>query len=97
MTQLTELEELDIEGCTGLVDISPCAVLNKLSYINLSCCTSLKSIDALADLPNLEYVGIGGCISLDAVPESLASQPNLVTTQIPLYRLPSPIEADKAP
>ena len=55
---LTQLKELHIEYCIGLIDIREVTALKKLETIYLNGCYSLETIRPLAELPNLSLLMI---------------------------------------
>ncbi|XP_031257904.1 disease resistance-like protein DSC1 isoform X2 [Pistacia vera] len=66
-----KLQNLILEGCTSLFEISSSiGHLNKLAILNLRHCKSLKSLpSSISKLKSLEHLNVSGCAELDRLPD----------------------------
>ena len=64
-TEVSNLEELDLEGCTRLREIHPSLLLHsKLIILNLKDCTSLTTLPGEISMKSLKTVVLSGCSKL---------------------------------
>ncbi|KAL1218849.1 Disease resistance protein RPP2B [Cardamine amara subsp. amara] len=65
LSRAINLERLDLEGCTSLVQLdSSIEQMNKLIYLNLRECTTLKSLPKGINLKSLKTLILSGCSKL---------------------------------
>ncbi|KAH9725723.1 ADP-ribosyl cyclase/cyclic ADP-ribose hydrolase [Citrus sinensis] len=64
-TEVSNLEELDLEGCTSLREIHPSLLLySKLIILNLKDCTSLTTLPGKISMKSLKTLVLSGCSKL---------------------------------
>ncbi|KAH9725705.1 ADP-ribosyl cyclase/cyclic ADP-ribose hydrolase [Citrus sinensis] len=64
-TEVSNLEELDLEGCTRLREIHPSLLLHsKLIILNLKDCTSLTTLPGKISMKSLKTLVLSGCSKL---------------------------------
>ncbi|KAK9205263.1 hypothetical protein WN943_015530 [Citrus x changshan-huyou] len=64
-TEVSNLEELDLEGCTRLREIHPSLLLHsKLIILNLKDCTSLTTLPGRISMKSLKTLVLSGCSKL---------------------------------
>ncbi|XP_052292968.1 disease resistance protein Roq1-like isoform X1 [Citrus sinensis] len=69
-TEVSNLEELDLEGCTRLREIHPSLLLHKkLILLNLKGCTSLTTLPGKIFMESLETLVLSGCSKLKKFPD----------------------------
>ncbi|XP_024954080.2 TMV resistance protein N-like [Citrus sinensis] len=68
-TEVPNLEELDLEGCTRLREIHPSLLLhNKLILLNLKGCTSLITLPGKIFMKSLKTLVLSSCLKLKKFP-----------------------------
>ena len=68
-TEVPNLEELDLEGCTKLSEIHSSLLLhNKLILLNLKGCTSLTTLPGKIFMKSLKTLVLSGCLKLRNFP-----------------------------
>ncbi|KAK9180199.1 hypothetical protein WN943_029406 [Citrus x changshan-huyou] len=73
-TEVPNLEELDLEGCTRLREIHPSLLLhNKLILLNLKGCTSLTTLPGKIFMKSLKTLVLSGCLKLRKFPHVAGS------------------------
>ncbi|ESR54966.1 hypothetical protein CICLE_v10023938mg [Citrus x clementina] len=73
-TEVPNLEELDVEGCTRLREIHPSLLLhNKLILLNLKGCTSLTTLPGKIFMKSLKTLVLSGCLKLRKFPHVAGS------------------------
>ncbi|XWS13342.1 hypothetical protein CRYUN_Cryun36dG0029500 [Craigia yunnanensis] len=72
-TRLSNLERLELEGCTGLVGVDQSiGHLERLEFLNLAKCNNIRELpDSICNLRSLETMNLGGCSKLCSLPEHL--------------------------
>ncbi|XP_052293767.1 TMV resistance protein N-like isoform X4 [Citrus sinensis] len=69
-TEVPNLEEFDLEGCTKLREIHPSLMLhNKLILLNLKGCTSLTTLPSGIFMESLKTLVLSGCSKLKKFPD----------------------------
>jgi hypothetical protein len=61
---LAQLQELHLDGCTGIADLAPLAGLAQLWYLRLNGCPGVADIAPLAGLGQLLGLDLSGCTSV---------------------------------
>ncbi|XVF18880.1 hypothetical protein REPUB_Repub11eG0061600 [Reevesia pubescens] len=70
LSMATNLETLDLEGCTSLLDIHPSiGVLSRIKFLNLKGCKNLRSLPTIKGMESLEQLILSGCSNLQSFPE----------------------------
>ncbi|GJS44145.1 NB-ARC domains-containing protein [Tanacetum coccineum] len=71
-SEITNLEELDLEGCVNLSTLHPSiGMLNKLVVLNLKDCTRVRSFPSKVEMDSLQVLNLSGCLKVDKLPEDL--------------------------
>ncbi|CAL9242285.1 unnamed protein product [Arabidopsis halleri] len=79
LSTATNLQELDLSGCSSLMKL-PYAIgyTKNLRTLNLRNCSSLKNLPLfIENATNLEFLDLGGCSSLVELPSSIGNLINL--------------------
>ena len=69
-------EQLSLDGCTGITDISHLAQLSSLQLLHLTCCTGITDISHLAQLSSLQELYLACCTGITDI-SHLAQLSNL--------------------
>ncbi|XP_062159658.1 TMV resistance protein N-like isoform X2 [Alnus glutinosa] len=70
VSNISNLEELNLEACTNLVEVhQSVGFLDKLVKLNLNICYNLNSFPRRLRLRSLEYLGLSFCSKLNHFPE----------------------------
>nr|GEW42200.1 NB-ARC domains-containing protein [Tanacetum cinerariifolium] len=71
-SEITNLEELTLEGCENLVKVHPSiGMLKKLLVLNMRNCKRLKSFPSKLEMVSLQILILSGCLKMDHLPEDL--------------------------
>ncbi|KAL5776120.1 hypothetical protein ACOSP7_009046 [Xanthoceras sorbifolium] len=72
-TMVPNLERLDLEGCTRLIEVhESVGFLNKLTILNLKNCQNLVRFPSdVSGLKSLKILDLSGCSKLEKLPENL--------------------------
>ncbi|GJS74797.1 NB-ARC domains-containing protein [Tanacetum coccineum] len=71
-SEITNLEELSLEGCVNLVSIHPSiGMLNRLVVLNLRDCKRLQNFPSRVEMDALQVLNLTGCLKVDQLPEAL--------------------------
>ena len=69
-SEAQELERIDFEGCTNLIEVHPSVgVLKRLIFLNLKDCTSLVSLPSKLEMESLEIFTLSGCSKVKKIPD----------------------------
>lgn len=94
-TKIPNLKELDLEGCTSLVEIhASVGILKRLTVLNLKNCKNLLHLPSIIELDFLQILILSGCSKLENLPEELYRVQTLLELHVDgtaLYELPSSI------
>ncbi|KAK9943478.1 hypothetical protein M0R45_009085 [Rubus argutus] len=96
LTGATNLEKLDLEGCTSLLKVhASIAGLTNLVFLSLKGCRELETLPCMTHMKSLQTLVLSGCLKLNEFPEisetmDALSVLNLDETAI--EELPSSIE-----
>ncbi|XP_071703969.1 disease resistance protein RUN1-like [Rutidosis leptorrhynchoides] len=92
-TEITNLEELILEGCVNLTKLHPSVgSLKKLIILNVKKCKILRRFTFKVDMESLKVLNLSGCLKVDKLPENLGSIKTLVELHInrtSITKLPS--------
>ena len=87
------LEELNLVGCTSLVEITPSVQsLKKIEYLDLRDCESLTGLPDLSGMKSLESLHLAGCSSLKWLPKMPCNIELLILDETAIEELPLTIE-----
>ncbi|XP_038997606.1 disease resistance protein RUN1-like [Hibiscus syriacus] len=96
LSTATDLESLDFEGCTSLVDVHPSiGGLSRIKTLNLRGCKSLRSIPAINGMKSLETLILSSCSNVQSFPEIMGEMrclSKLYLDRSGMKELPSSIE-----
>ncbi|GJT60631.1 NB-ARC domains-containing protein [Tanacetum coccineum] len=71
-SEITNLEELILEGCVNLVSVHPSiGMLKRLVVLNLRDCKRLKNFPSRVEMDALHVLNLTGCLKVDQLPEEL--------------------------
>ncbi|KAH9782142.1 ADP-ribosyl cyclase/cyclic ADP-ribose hydrolase [Citrus sinensis] len=95
-TEVPNLEELDVEGCTRLREIHQSLLRhNKLILLNLKGCTSLTTLPGEIFMKSLKTLVLSGCLKLRKLPRIVGSMEclrELLLDETDIKKLPLSIE-----
>ncbi|GKB23519.1 NB-ARC domains-containing protein, partial [Tanacetum coccineum] len=70
--EITNLEELSLEGCVDLISVHPSTrFLKRLVVLNLRDCKRLQNFPSRVEMDSLQVLNLTGCLKLDRLPEAL--------------------------
>ncbi|GKD40097.1 NB-ARC domains-containing protein [Tanacetum coccineum] len=71
-SEITNLEELSLEGCVNLVSVHPSiGMLKRLVVLNLRDCKRLQNFPSRVEMDALQVLNLTGCLKVDQLPEAL--------------------------
>ncbi|XP_057995161.1 disease resistance protein RPV1-like isoform X2 [Hevea brasiliensis] len=92
LSQAKNLERLNFEYCTSLVEVpSSIRFLDKLVDMNMRCCTSLTSLPSGIKLRSLKTLNFSGCLNLRKCPEVAGNIKYLNLNETAIEELPKSI------
>ncbi|GJR34174.1 NB-ARC domains-containing protein [Tanacetum coccineum] len=72
-SEITNLEELDLEGCVNLSTLHPSiGMLKKLVVLNLIDCTRVRSFPSKVEMDSLQVLNLSGCLKVDKLSEDMS-------------------------
>ncbi|GJZ65691.1 NB-ARC domains-containing protein [Tanacetum coccineum] len=93
-SEITNLEELTLEGCENLVKVHrTIGTLKKLVVLNMRNCKRLKSFPSKLEMVSLQILILSGCLKMEKLPEDLGRIKSLTElhidrtsiTELPLF------------
>ncbi|GKD78572.1 NB-ARC domains-containing protein [Tanacetum coccineum] len=82
-SDITNLEELTLEGCENLVKVHPSVgTLKKLVVLNMRNCKRLKSFPSKLEMVSLQILILSGCLKMEKLPEDLGRIKSLTELHI---------------
>ncbi|GJW20783.1 NB-ARC domains-containing protein [Tanacetum coccineum] len=92
-TEITNLEELSLEGCVNLLSVhSSIGMLNRLVVLNLRDCKRLQNFPSRVKMDALQVLNLSGCLRVDQLPEALGQIKSLTELHVDttaITKLPS--------
>ncbi|GJS97570.1 NB-ARC domains-containing protein [Tanacetum coccineum] len=92
-TEITNLEELSLEGCVNLISVHPSIrKLKRLVVLNLRDCKRLQSFPCRVEMDALQVLNLTGCLKVDQLSQALGqikSITELHVDRIAITQLPS--------
>ncbi|XP_048629706.1 disease resistance protein RPP2A-like [Brassica napus] len=90
LSEALNLEDIDLEGCTSLVDISTSIPrCGKLVTLNMKNCSGLRTLPAMmVDLTSLKLLNLSGCSELDEVQDFAPNLKELYLAGTAIRELP---------
>ncbi|GKB68964.1 NB-ARC domains-containing protein [Tanacetum coccineum] len=71
-SEITNLEELNLEGCVNMVSVHPSiGMLKRLVVLNLRDCKRLQNFPSRVEMDALKILNLTGCLKVDQLPEAL--------------------------
>ncbi|GJU66418.1 NB-ARC domains-containing protein, partial [Tanacetum coccineum] len=71
-SEITNLEELSLEGCVNLVSVHPSiGMLKRLFVLNMRDCERLQNFPSRVEMDALKVLNLTGCLKVDQLPEAL--------------------------
>ncbi|VVB12431.1 unnamed protein product [Arabis nemorensis] len=89
LSEALNLEHIDLEGCTSLVDISTSIPrCGKLISMNMKDCSHLRSLPAMVDLTYLKLLNLSGCSDLKEIQDCAPNLKELFLAESGITKLP---------
>ncbi|KAG7546905.1 Toll/interleukin-1 receptor homology (TIR) domain [Arabidopsis suecica] len=93
LSEALNLEYIDLEGCTSLVDISASIPrCGKLVSLNMKDCSRLRSLPSMVDLTSLKLLNVSGCLELEEIQDLAPNLKELYLAGTAIRELPLSIE-----
>ncbi|KAF8102896.1 hypothetical protein N665_0190s0015 [Sinapis alba] len=93
LSEATNLEHIDLEGCTSLIDVSTSIThLGKLVSLNMKDCCHLRSLPSMVDLTSLKLVNLSGCSELEDIQDFSPNLEELYLARTAIRELPFSVE-----
>ncbi|XP_048594714.1 disease resistance protein RPP2A-like [Brassica napus] len=93
LSEALNLENIDLEGCTSLVDISSFIPrCGKLVSLNMKDCSHLQSLPAMVGLTSLKLLNLSGCLDLEEIQDFAPNLRELYLAGTAIRELPLSIE-----
>ncbi|GJX55278.1 NB-ARC domains-containing protein [Tanacetum coccineum] len=74
-SEITNLEELDLEGCVNMVTIHPSiGMLKRLVILNMRDCGRARSFPSTVDMYALQVLNLSGCLNVNQLPQAFWSR-----------------------
>ncbi|GJU07245.1 NB-ARC domains-containing protein [Tanacetum coccineum] len=74
-SEITNLEELDLEGCVNLVIVHPSiGMLKRLVVLNMRDCKRAMSFPSKVVMDSLQVLNLSGCLNVNQPPEAIWSR-----------------------
>lgn len=93
LSEALNLEHIDLEGCTSLVDVSTSIPsCGKLVSLNLKDCSQLQSLPAMFGLISLKLLRMSGCSEFEEIQDFAPNLKELYLAGTAIKELPLSIE-----
>ncbi|VVB00590.1 unnamed protein product [Arabis nemorensis] len=93
LSEALNLEDIDLEGCTSLVDVSTSIPrCGKLVSLNMKDCSRLGCLPAMVDLTSLKLLNLSGCSELHEIQDFAPNLKELYLAGTAIKELPLSIE-----
>ncbi|KAL1218845.1 Disease resistance protein RPP2A [Cardamine amara subsp. amara] len=93
LSKAVKLEDIDLEGCTSLVDVSTSiGCCGKLVSLNMKDCFHLRSLPAMVDLIYLKLLNLSGCSQLKEIQDFAPNLKEIYLAGTAIRELPLLIE-----
>ncbi|PWA41983.1 NB-ARC domains-containing protein [Artemisia annua] len=74
-SEITNLEELNLEGCVNMVTVHPSiGMLKKLVILNMRGCRRARSFPSKLEMDSLQVLNLSGCLNVSQLPEAFWSR-----------------------
>ncbi|GJY14204.1 NB-ARC domains-containing protein [Tanacetum coccineum] len=88
-SEITNLEELDLEGCVNMVTVHPSiGMLKRLVMLNLRDCERLQNFPSRVEMDALRVLNLSGCLKVDQLPEALGRIKSLTELHVDRTAIP---------
>ncbi|XP_010422353.1 PREDICTED: disease resistance protein RPS6-like isoform X2 [Camelina sativa] len=86
----TNLEWMNLEGCSSLVELPSYSIknLNQLNYLNMENCINLETLPTNINLKSLDCLNLGGCSKLRVFPNISRNIILLILNQTGIEEIP---------
>ncbi|WZZ46576.1 hypothetical protein YC2023_042835 [Brassica napus] len=93
LSMATNLEHIDLEGCTSLVEVNSSSILHhrKLTFLSLKGCSHLRIIPSTAHLESLEVLNLSGCSELEHLEDFSPNLTKIYLAGTAIKEIPSSI------
>ncbi|KAJ0263593.1 Disease resistance protein RPP2A [Hirschfeldia incana] len=93
LSEALNLEHIDLEGCTSLVDVSTSIPrCGKLVSLNMKDCSRLRSLPAMVSLTSLKLLNMSGCSEFEEIQDFAPNLKELYLSGTAIRELPISIE-----
>ncbi|ESQ55424.1 hypothetical protein EUTSA_v10027276mg, partial [Eutrema salsugineum] len=93
LSEALNLEHIDLEGCTSLVDISTSIPgCGKLVSLNMKDCSDLRTLPRMVDLTSLKLLNLSGCTELEEIQDFAPNLEELYLAGTAIRELPLSVE-----
>ncbi|KAG2318408.1 hypothetical protein Bca52824_011621 [Brassica carinata] len=95
LSKATNLEHIDLEGCTSLVEVNSSSILHhrKLTFLSLKDCSHLRIMPSTANLESLEVLNLSGCSELEHLEDFSPNLTEIYLAGTAIKEIPSSIVA----
>ncbi|KAF8115078.1 hypothetical protein N665_0030s0119 [Sinapis alba] len=95
LSKATNLEHIDLEGCTSLVEVNSSSILHhrKLTFLSLKDCSHLGIMPSTAHLESLEVLNLSGCSELEHLEDFSPNLTEIYLAGTAIKEIPSSIVA----
>ncbi|CAN6913204.1 unnamed protein product [Brassica oleracea] len=93
LSEAMNLEHIDFEGCTSLIDVSTSIThLGKLVSLNMKDCCQLRRLPSMVDLTSIKVVNLSGCSGLEDIQDFSPNLEELYLAGTAIRELPFSVE-----
>ncbi|EFH46244.1 predicted protein [Arabidopsis lyrata subsp. lyrata] len=93
LSEALNLEHIDLEGCTSLIDVSTSIRhLGKLVSLNMKDCSRLQTLPSMVNLTSLKRLNFSGCSELDEIQDFAPNLEELYLAGTAIREIPLSIE-----
>ncbi|CAH2033800.1 unnamed protein product [Thlaspi arvense] len=93
LSEALNLEHIDLEGCTSLIDVSTSiSHLGKLVSLNMKDCSRLQNLPSIIDLTSLKLLNLSGCSELEDIRDFAPNLEEIYLAGSAIRELPLSIE-----
>ncbi|GKB73113.1 NB-ARC domains-containing protein, partial [Tanacetum coccineum] len=88
-SEITSLEELDLEGCVNMVTVhTSIGMLKRLVVLNMRDCRRARSFPSKLEMDCLRVLNLSGCLKVDQLPEALGRIKSLTELHVDRTAIP---------
>ncbi|GJY89848.1 NB-ARC domains-containing protein [Tanacetum coccineum] len=82
-SEITNLEELNLEGCVNMVTVHPSiGMLKRLVVLNMRDCRQARSFPSKVEMDSLRVLNLSGCLKVNKLSEDLGRIKSLTELQV---------------